>query len=67
VGLHESEREANVQGAFRVRRPLGPEPVLLVDDVLTTGATARAAAAALREAGAAQVQVLALARAFASP
>lgn len=67
VGLHESEREENVRGAFRARRPLGPEPVLLVDDVLTTGASARAAAEALREAGVAQVQVLALARAFASP
>ena len=67
VGLHESEREENVRGAFRARRPLGPEPVLLVDDVLTTGATARAAAAALRDAGATEVQVLALARAFASP
>lgn len=67
VGLHESEREENVRGAFRARRPLALEPVLLVDDVLTTGATARAAAAALREAGASEVQVLALARAFAPP
>jgi ComF family protein len=37
--------------------------ILLVDDVLTTGATARAAAAALKKAGAARVTVLALARA----
>ncbi|MCY1078751.1 ComF family protein [Archangium lansingense] len=37
---------------------------LLVDDVLTTGATVRAAATALREAGAIRVEVITLARAF---
>ena len=38
-------------------------PIVLVDDVFTTGATARAASAALREAGARRVYVLTLARA----
>ena len=36
--------------------------ILLVDDVLTTGATAEAASRALKRAGAAKVQILALAR-----
>ena len=63
VGLTEAEREANVHGAFRATRPLEGAAVLLVDDVLTTGATARAAAAALREGGAGEIQVLAIARA----
>lgn len=64
VGLVESAREENVRGAFRADgvRDLR---VLLVDDVFTTGATARAAADALLEAGAEEVWVLAVARAFA--
>jgi ComF family protein len=62
--LDAAERSANVAGAFAVRRPaaLAGRRVLLIDDVLTTGATARAAARALREAGAAAVDVLVLAR-----
>jgi ComF family protein len=62
--LDAAERGANVAGAFAVRRPaaLAGRRVLLVDDVLTTGATARAAARALREGGAAAVGVLVLAR-----
>ena len=63
VGLTEAERTENLHGAFAVKGPLPLAPVLLVDDVLTTGATARAASGALREAGAARVYVLTLARA----
>jgi ComF family protein len=64
--LGRTERQRNVAGAFRIRerhRPrLDGARVLLVDDVLTTGATARACAKALTDAGAAAVDVLTLAR-----
>lgn len=54
-----SERRDNVRGAFRVRRgiALTGKRVLLIDDVLTTGATASEAARTLRKAGAASVAV----------
>ncbi len=65
IGLSRSERRRNVAGAFSVAPEAWPSissmAVLLVDDVITTGATASAAARALRKAGARQVDVLALA------
>jgi ComF family protein len=64
VGLSEPARVANVSGAFAASGDVRGREVVLVDDVFTTGATARAAAAALVAAGARSVQVLALARAF---
>jgi ComF family protein len=62
--LDAEARRANVRDAFRVRRPaeVAGRRLLLVDDVLTTGATAGSAARALRAAGATAVGVLALAR-----
>lgn len=62
-GLSLDERLANVAGAFQVARPEAVEGkrILLVDDVLTTGATASACAQALLDAGAQSVFAVALA------
>ncbi len=66
VGLSKSERAANVQGAFRVdaagKAEVTRRHVVLVDDVLTSGATVDACARALLRAGARQVDVLVFAR-----
>jgi predicted amidophosphoribosyltransferase len=65
AGLTPRQRRLNVRGAFSVSDPskVLMQNVLLVDDILTTGATARAAAQALLNAGAASVWVATLARA----
>jgi len=64
AGLSNTRRRANVAGAFVVRRlaALRDRRVLLVDDVMTTGATASACAGAIKRAGARHVTVLTLAR-----
>ncbi|MBM3515843.1 MAG: ComF family protein [Alphaproteobacteria bacterium] len=62
--LGREARRRNVAGAFIARRPeaIANKTVLLVDDVLTTGATANACSRALLKAGATAVDVLCLAR-----
>ncbi len=65
--LRRRERQTNVAGAFAWRAPTPPPArAILVDDVLTTGATLGACAAALRAAGSRQVVALTLARALMS-
>jgi ComF family protein len=49
-------RSANVRGVFHVKRTPPPLPIVLIDDVLTTGATTESAARALRRAGVSGVQ-----------
>ena len=60
-GLGREERRHNVRGAFRASARVSG-PVILVDDVYTTGATVSAAASALRRAGASSVDVVTFAR-----
>jgi len=71
VGLTRAERAVNVQGAFRVpegsRAAVEGRRLVLVDDVLTTGATIDACARVLLRAGAAQVDVLVFARVVDAP
>ncbi len=56
------QRRANLAAAFTIRRPCDSLRIALVDDVLTTGATAAALAAMLKDAGARRVEVWCLAR-----
>lgn len=66
VGLSRAERALNVQGAFRVmpdgKAEIARRRVLLIDDVLTSGATVDACSRALLRAGANSVDVLVFAR-----
>jgi ComF family protein len=66
VGLSQKERASNVQGAFRVpaesKAEVGGRRLVLIDDVLTSGATADACARTLLRAGARNVDVIVFAR-----
>ena len=64
AGLTNAKRRLNVSGAFQARRgkTLPGQNVLLVDDVMTTGATAASCARALKRAGARKVVLLTVAR-----
>jgi ComF family protein len=71
VGLSRAQRASNVQGAFKVSADRSSEiagrKVILIDDVLTSGATVDACARALLRARAAQVDVLVFARVVDGP
>jgi ComF family protein len=62
-GLSSQQRRQNLRGAFTLRNALDGESILLIDDVLTTGVTARECSRVLLEGGAGQVAVGVLARA----
>ena len=66
IGLSRSQRASNVQGAFKVTAERAAEihgrRLILIDDVLTSGATVDACARALLRAKAASVDVLVFAR-----
>ena len=66
AGLSRSQRQRNLAGAFAVpqdqRHRIANRPVLLVDDVMTTGATLYEAARTLQKAGSGPVRGLVLAR-----
>lgn len=59
-GLAPDKRRSNVRGCFEVRGSVSGAKILLVDDILTTGATLEEAAKALKQAGAKSVYALTL-------
>jgi ComF family protein len=67
AGMGRVERARNLRGAFQIRRPwsgrLAGRTILLIDDVLTSGATCGAAARTLKRAGAARVVAVVVGRA----
>jgi ComF family protein len=64
AGLSPHQRRANLRGVFFVPQPelIAGRDILLIDDIYTTGATARACSQVLRRAGAASVRVATVAR-----
>ena len=66
-GGNRAHRLRNLQGAFRASPHSRGQRILLIDDVMTTGASARTAAQALLHAGASEVRVWVLARTLTDP
>ncbi len=66
AGLSRTARFSNLKGAFEVARPgdVSGKQIIIVDDVMTTGATCSAAARALRDSGATVVAAAVVARAL---
>lgn len=62
VGLGRGERQQNLSGAFKVKKNLAGETIILIDDVFTTGSTLQECAKVLKQAGAKKVLALALLR-----
>jgi ComF family protein len=62
-GQDAASRRKNLHNAFRATRPLAGTRILLIDDVLTTGATARECSRSLKKAGGGDIVVAVLARA----
>jgi ComF family protein len=62
AGLDRKARRCNVTGAFAIVTPLRERHIAILDDVVTTGSTARELAAVLRQAGAERIEVWAVAR-----
>ncbi len=62
-GLSARQRARNLRGVFAIRGSMCWEHVLIIDDVITTGATIRSVADTVRRAGVDKVSALALARA----
>lgn len=65
IGLSAKDRARNLKGAFIATAPFTNQRLMLVDDVMTTGATANECSRQLIDAGASEVVVLTLARAAA--
>ena len=61
-GLSATDRASNLRGAFAIRREIGFRHVLLIDDVVTTGATIGELARAMLRSGAMKVSAMAVAR-----
>lgn len=61
AGLSVAERQRNLEGAFRASPKVDRRAILLIDDVVTSGQTARACAAELYDKGAVEVGILAFA------
>ena len=63
IGLSARERQSNLKKAFKVTGDVKDKSILLIDDVVTTGATVTECSKVLLKAGAKKVSVVALARA----